>query len=306
MTIAMLLLAMIGLPLTVMGIVIALKYRNRSQLTYVNQGCLPLFESIVKTIKGIDILYKKKAIGPSLYFLTGSFVNTGNLDIDRSTIHDPLSMKLPPAYKWLETRITKPSSGVNVNYKITNSSTLEFTWDLLKTNEAFSFNALIKATEGRMKSVKELISLSHRITNVQSIRVEALSDLSGQSGKKIMSKWFAFTMLVAGLAGLLFLTLIPVRYVNYLLEDSGGKTFQASVTPRRNNFLRIETEHDRSSTEIRLEDFPSEYKISGLIIEEQKSIPAQISTLGYAVAGGSFLISAYLKKRKRRKFRTSI
>jgi len=301
MTIVMLFLAIIGLPLAVMSIVFALKYRNRSQLTYVDQGCLPLFESIVKTIEGIEILYKKKAIDPSLYFLTGSFANTGNLDIDRSTIYDPLSIDLLPAYKWLEARITKSPSGVNVNYKIRSDSTLEFKWDLLKTNEAFSFNALIKAPKGRMKSAEKLISFSHRITNLQGIRVESLSDLSRQSKNKIMSNRLAFTMIAAGLAGLLFLTLVPTKQVNYLLEDSSGKTFQASVEPRRNNLLRIETKHDRSSTEIKLEDFPSEYKISGLIIEEQKSIPAQIAVLSYTLAGGYFFVSSYLKRRKRRK-----
>ncbi len=173
MSITMLLLTIVGLPLGVTSIVFVFKYRNRRQLTYVDQGCLPLFESIVKSLDGIEILYNKKPIDPNLYFLRGSLANTGNVDIDKSSIYEPLCINLPPPYRWLKATVTKSSPGVNVHSEIRHDSTLEFKWDLLKSNEALSFNALIKGCSGKdgneTKTIPELISFSHRITDLPRI-----------------------------------------------------------------------------------------------------------------------------------------
>jgi len=301
----MLLLALIGLPLAAISVILAFKYRDRVQLTYVHQGYLPLLESIVKTIEGIEILYKKKAIDPSLYFLTGSVANTGNLDIDRSAIYDPLSVNLPRSYKWLQARITKSPSGVNADYKIRSDSTLQFKWDLLKTNEAFSFNALIKAPKGEMKSPQKLISFSHRITNLQSIAKETLSGLPRQLRRARVLFSFSVMLLVGGLVFLLVMPhFVPAKRIDYLLERaSNGSPLQVSIKPITDNLLRIEAKDDGLSEEIKPEDLSSKYKISGLIMEDRKAFLIYFTGLLYLLPGAGVLCWTYYRRRRITKLR---
>ncbi len=305
MSMVVLLSALIGLPLAAISVILVLKYRDRIQLTYIDQGCLPLFESIVKSIEGIEILYKKKAIDPSLHLLTGSFANTGNLDIDRSAIYDPLSINLPSTYKWLQARITKSPSGVNANYEIKSGSTLEFRWDLLKTNEAFSFNALIKAPKAKIKSIMKLMSFSHRITNLQRITKETLSGPVRRLRMQRFRLRFPTLMLAAGVFFLVtFGYFLPIKRIHHLLErPSSGKTLQALIRPGRDNLLRIKVRDDGLSEQIKTEDFSSKYKISGLILEDQLDLLIYMVVLLYFLPGGGLFCWTYYRRRRLRKLR---
>lgn len=301
-----LLVALIGLPLAAISIILGLKYRARIQLTYVHQGYLPLFKSIVKTIEGIEILYKKKAIDPSLYLLTGSFVNTGNLDIDRSAIHDRLSINLPPAYKWLQAKITKSPSGVNADYKIRSDSTLEFKWGLLKTSEAFSFNALIKAPKGKIKSAEKLMSFSHRITNLQSLRKEGLPDYLPNRRKQRVISFFYTYIIIVGVVILLMEVWTPRERLNYYIEDSNKETFQASISVRANGLLKMKDDNGMFSDEVRPEDFSSKYKISDLgTIAQSPWVTQSMRLIAILMVffGTQGLLFDYLKRRRLGKLR---
>lgn len=188
-----LILTIVGITLTIIGIKYTLKYGRRIKLTYIDEGCIPLFESIVKNIDRLEVMYKKEPVDPSLILIKGSFVNDGNVDIEETSIHEPVSMRLPDSYKWLQAKIVNSSPGVKTKYEIKDESILEFKWALLKENEFFSFNSLIKAPvdnkKGRdkeknsntAKNILKLISFSHRITNLRSIKKETMATFRGEA-----------------------------------------------------------------------------------------------------------------------------
>jgi hypothetical protein len=138
----MLLLAICGIIATCFYGVRSLKSKRRTKLNYYEEDNISLFKSIVQSIEGIEITYAKKTIGPNLVLLKGCIVNTGQIDIDKSMIHAPLRCSLPESSMWLKAKIVSSSSGVNAEYQLSTPHDLEFSWDLLKPNEYFRFDAL--------------------------------------------------------------------------------------------------------------------------------------------------------------------
>lgn len=317
MSTVMLLSALIGLPLTAISVILVLKYRDRIQLTYIDQGCLSLFESIVKNIDGIGLFYKKKPVDPSLYVLNGNFLNNGNVDIDRSSIHRSVTMKLPRSHQWLQARITESPPEASVNRSIRDKHTLEFDWDLLKRNEFFSFVALIrvpsdskkKGTDKRLdtKDLLERISFSQRITNLRKINQETVSTVSEQSVRRGRESVMRHSFLV--LLGFLIMfygnAAYPVRKMNFLLEDPDGKVVKVSIAPQESNLLRIEDADKSFLEQITPEELSSKYRLSDIMIVESRAWQGHFffyAGILYIVIGTGFAILTYIRQRKQNRF----
>lgn len=148
MNIIYILLTFLAIGLTSVGVGLTVKYRSRTRLTYLHETCLPLFMPGILGLRDIQVLYQEKSVDAPLYLFAGHFFNSGNTDIPKSSIHNPLLMRLPKAYEWSAPMILKSSAKVRVERTTKDKSRLAFEGDLLKKNEFFKFAALVKAPLG--------------------------------------------------------------------------------------------------------------------------------------------------------------
>ncbi|WP_072883585.1 hypothetical protein [Chryseobacterium takakiae] len=158
--------------------------KTTTNLLFFENSCISLFKNVVKDLEEVEIKYKGKKIDENLLIYKGTFFNSGNTDIDKTIIHQPLKVKLPENYEWKKIKIIDQSMDVNISFNHTESH-LTFHWDILKENEFFTFDSVIEykpQTEINEKSetiditrhLSRNISFSHRITNLKSIQKEEL------------------------------------------------------------------------------------------------------------------------------------
>ena len=256
------LLTVLGIVATIifglLGILYVLKYRDRVSLSYMEEDCIPLFESIVKNMEGIDIRYENQRISPSVALLKGCFINTGNKDIDQSIIHEPVSLLLPEKNKWLKAMVvsTSPRVGAKIN---TKANVLELSWDLLKKNEFIRFDALIQAEEAIVDRVGSKIAFTQRITNLDKVERQiwplALSRYILRDTVLI-----PIVIIVATLASIGNVILFPPREIHFLIEEQPGNTVEVSVSSRNSNAVLIRGVENPFRREMNIDTFAKQYK----------------------------------------------
>lgn len=155
-----------------------------TNLLFFENSCISLFKTVVKDLEEVEIKYKGKKIDENLLIYKGTFFNSGNTDIDKTIIHQPLKVKLPENYEWKKIKIIDQSMDVNISFNHTEND-LTFHWDILKENEFFTFDSVIEyKPQNEITEKSEIIditrhlsrniSFSHRITNLKSIQKEEL------------------------------------------------------------------------------------------------------------------------------------
>jgi len=166
------------------GIKYSFKHKTLTKLIFLENGCISLFKTAVKDLDELEITYKGKRIDENLLLYKGTFFNSGNTDIDKSFIHEPLKIILPKNYEWKKIKLIDQSIGINIKYE-TTSNELIFYWDILKENEFFTFDSVIEykpqiSADGTEKSIDKDITkylfkniiFSQRIRNLKSIDKE--------------------------------------------------------------------------------------------------------------------------------------
>ena len=171
----------IGLAITstlaIVFFILTLRSTNRSRrapgLLYAQTDCVALFDSIVKNMDKIEIMYDAEPITQDLILLKGCFYNSGNDDLDSSKIHSPVSVDFGEKIEVIECNISEMPDGSTVEKKIIDNQKIEFNWDLLKKKESFHFDILLKDEKKNGEKEKERVEkglfkkivFTHRITN---------------------------------------------------------------------------------------------------------------------------------------------
>lgn len=166
------------------GIKYTANHKTITNLLFFENGCISLFKTVVKDLEEIEIKYKGKKIDENLLIYKGTFFNSGNTDIDKSIIHQPVKVSLPKNYEWKKIKVIDQSKGVNILLEH-NENELTFDWDILKENEFFTFDSVIEYKPQPDNDAKVIIkditrhlsrniNFSHRITNLKSIEKEKL------------------------------------------------------------------------------------------------------------------------------------
>lgn len=206
------LLAIIGVVSTVIfgyiGVRYTLKYRKKTNVVFLKNTCASLFKTIIRDIDDIEINFQGKKIDENLILFKGTFLNNGNVDIDKSIIHKPLEIELPPDFSWKKYMIINASRGLDVELSVNNNKLL-FEWDLFKEGEYITFDCLIeyKHVDGEEKDSNQDVSrvllndikFNHRITNLKSVNKK------GSIRKPLSAGSFAFFTLAV-------LALVSVGY----------------------------------------------------------------------------------------------
>jgi hypothetical protein len=313
------LLTILGIGATIifglLGIVYVLKYRERVSLTYMEEDCIPLFRSIVKNMDGIDISYNNQRITPSLTLLKGCFINTGNKDIDKSIIHEPISLTLPENNKWLKTTTVSTSPGVQALHKIRDDSTLEFSWDLLKQNEFIKFDALIHAEEETADKVGSLVKFSQRITNLDKVertnwpKTHDLGPFPSVAVSRYGMLWTTLIFLIVTAFPIALFSTLKTSEIHYFIEEEPGKTVEVSYDEvsngddASNGVVRLRGVSGNLFAEMRYMDFIRRYGGSKSIIVRVRSIRTLVEGGVFSLLLISLFTSTLLRIRHARKVR---
>jgi len=165
------------------GIRYTKKYRRKTSLLFFENSCISLFKSVVKELDELEIKYKGKTVTENLIIYKGTFFNTGNTDIDKNLIIGPIKLILPANYEWKKVKIINQSEDVNIEFE-QKPNELQFSWDILKENEFFTFDSVIEykpkkssKEESQLgisnitENLSKKITFSQRITNLKSIDI---------------------------------------------------------------------------------------------------------------------------------------
>lgn len=169
-----------------LGIKYSYKNKVKTSLLYFENNCVSLFKSVVKDLDELEIRYKGKTVNENLITYKGTFFNSGNVDIDKNLMHKPVTVILPDDYEWKKVVLIDKSEDVNIDL-VEKTNEVEFSWDILKENEFFTFDSVIEykpkssSEDNSQRAISNItrylsrnISFSQRITNLKSIDIEQL------------------------------------------------------------------------------------------------------------------------------------
>ncbi|WP_343321561.1 hypothetical protein [Sphingobacterium multivorum] len=177
-------LAIVGIALSgllgYLGIKYTFRFRNKTEIIFLKNASISLFETIVKNIDDIEIKYLGRKVDENLVLFKGTFFNLGNVDIEKSIIHKPLELVLPENYNWVMCKIIDSSNGLEISCNLIDNKVV-FQWDLLKDGEYFTFDCLVEQKfendNLQLHDIKKEIfndfKVNHRITNLKDIKKES-------------------------------------------------------------------------------------------------------------------------------------
>src|SRR5205085_6381415 len=108
------------------SIYLALKRRYPGRITLLKETSIGLFDSIVRNLPELAILYKGEPVSQSLVLLKGIFHNTGSIDITESMVEEKLTIHLPEGFKWLTGKVVSTSADVKANLTLLSPHSLIF------------------------------------------------------------------------------------------------------------------------------------------------------------------------------------
>jgi hypothetical protein len=124
-----------------LGTYLTVKRRYTAQITFIKEDSLGLFDSIVKNLPELAVLYRDNPVSQGLVLLKGFLLNTGAKDITEPMVEEPLSIKLPEGFQWLTGRVVSASSKVQAKVNV-KPSELTLQTGLFRCNEHIRFEAL--------------------------------------------------------------------------------------------------------------------------------------------------------------------
>ncbi len=237
------------------------------RITFVKEGCIGLFDSIVRNFPEIVITYDNSPVGQNLVLLKGAFLNTGTKDITKEMVAERLTIALPPEYAWLTARVGGASPEVTgAISRSEDRSKLSFDLGLFRCGEYIRFEALaeVPVPSGKQggsasDNLKKALSFEHRIADTRKIDSREIS-ISDYRRKRI---WIQVGVLAAQAIATTFLLAMEFRTgdplqagdLQFWLTADNSKTVLVSVTPIANGNLRLRGVKEKFETVMPVEEF---------------------------------------------------
>lgn len=289
--------------LGVFGIRLTIKLREKVGLTFLQRDCFSVFNTLTRNLRHVEIKYKNHPISENLVYLKGTLLNSGNVDLDKSNIHKPISFNLPENFSFLETNIINTSSDFRIETTIKPNSII-FEWDLLITNEYFTFSCLMECSN-RSDSISTPSKLFPGCFNIKS-RIKNLSKVDCTEAPKKLSleeKLFLPLGLLMGL--FMSLSFLVGQFIDpdYDLKHQINldlKAVEATVRAIGPAKLALDSKSDDISDEVHLDTF-NDWD-SKLVIKPQK-VDIVLFIIGIVmfflvIVGGYAIISRNIKDKK--------
>jgi len=139
------------------GIYIAKKYKKIIQYSLVVLNSIPLFDTIVKNIPDLSILYKGLEINPDLILIECALINTGSSSVLPDMIEEPVSLILPEEHQWVAVEKISNSNGMQAETILLNNHKLEIMSGLFRVGDFIRFKALLLVP----RSIFEIVAMGH-------------------------------------------------------------------------------------------------------------------------------------------------
>ena len=239
-------------------------YRNKvkTSLLYFENNCVSLFKSVVKDLDELEIKYKGKTVNENLITYKGTLFNSGNIDIDKNLMHKPVTVILPEEYEWKKVMLIDKSKDLNINLFV-KTNELEFTWDILKENEFFTFDSIIeykpknsseeksqKATNNITGYLSRNIYFNQRITNLKSIDKEQLPSKPQGNFEFIFSILMIFGLVILGLYWSVGQFVYPDYKITHEILGDSTITYVSIKSCNRNEIEILDSQGNRSYLKI--------------------------------------------------------
>jgi len=269
-------LAVISIAATVIlglwAIYLVLKRKYPGEISFVQESCLGLFDSIVKNMPDLAVQYKGSPVGEGLVLIKGSFLNTGSKDISESMVEEKLSISLPEKFRWLTAKVVSTSPKVQAQLAILDRSVVLET-HLFRCREYVRFEALAevptedpqgkKNGETIEKRLIKALTINHRIADTQKIKRKDM--LPPEYGLKRLKRRFAALggLVVVGLGLIVAAYFVEIPEVHFLIPVGDGGFTEVTAKPRADGTFRVKGVHDKAySKSVPVEQF---YKIPGIV-----------------------------------------
>ena len=310
-----------------LGINYTLKYRSKIKLNYFENDCFSLFQTVVKNFNTIEIKYNKEAINQNLILLKGTFLNSGNIDLDKSNVHVPLSLHIPDNFKVLEAKVIDASNDLIVTNTITSNS-ITFIWDLLKKEEYFTFDVLIEHMGELNSTGKEIIkeelnlesnryierelsnniTFKHRITNLSKIDKDSFPT---KPMSKVAMVFFILYMLflIGGPAYFGFWQLIKPQYEIQYFKTEKGIMLPVNLVAENNNIAKLKYVDGKTIEENTLDSLFLKYNLKPFLkrtpVKKIDLISGGLMSLAMLLIFITLLVT-YIKRRRLSKITNQI
>jgi len=242
----------IVLALIFFGITIWLTLRRRypGQITYFEESCIGLFDSIVRNLSDLKVLYKSDPVSENIVLLKGYIMNTGSKDITKDMVEEPLTLRLPEGFKWLDAKVVQSQTNLSARLTIKEVIRAEFDFGLFRVNEHVKFEALAEVPasesqngnnreENAVAEFKKGLTVSHRIADTHKV-------LTNQLPTPLSFKDLLFILLIWSLLGL-----IAIGFALALLPTSGifnQKELHYLITTQTGDKVEVKIEVARDGT----------------------------------------------------------
>jgi hypothetical protein len=285
-------LGVLGIVATIIfgvwGLIIVIRRRYPGQLTYVKESYIGLFDSIVKYVPELAVLYNNVPVGQGLVLIKGAILNTGSKDITDSMVEQKLAFVLPPDFRWLTAKIVGNSGNVKATIVIQDNS-LVFTTGLFRCNEFIRLQAIAEVpidAAGEEKNVTiedrldKAISIIHRIADTQKVAEIELPNKS--SGKRRLKLYLGMSIgATVTLAAMLYFSFfrggLPAD-THWIINDTNGVPHEITTTTRLNGIMSLKGVSDNFRRQVQVEEF---YKLQPL--KPKIVFPKDLKLLGVTI-----------------------
>ena len=290
------------------GLTIWLARRRRypGRITYFEEGSIGLFDAIVRNLEDLSVIYKNKPVSENIVLLKGYIVNTGTKDITPAMIEEPLALKLPEGFKWLDVKVVSSSTSIKAGLEIKKETSAEFDLGLFRVNEYVQFQALVEvaaiqaqAEGGRAETptwrLKKALKALHRIADTEKTIVSKLP--STQSFTEFIGP-FVFVTLIGlafiGLTGRNILTRggFGNKELHYLVTTQSGGTIETKISVDQDGMLVVKGVDTPLEQRQSAKDFFAGCNLTPKIVESSKSLVSVYLFSIFCGGVGVFLLIA--------------
>jgi len=262
------------------GVSLALSRRYPGEITFVREQTIALFDSIVRNLPELAVLYKKAPVSPNVVLIRGALVNTGRKDISSSMIDKPITLALPSGSHFLSASVISASSDVKASLAMPNANEIVLTNGLLRCNEFVRFQALAelapqdqavgKAGAGSLEErLEKFLKFEHRIEDTRAVRRVEL-----RATKRLGSRvQFYILLLVLGTissVGVIFLSGPLGLSKRFAYDLQIGTNQTARVTARaRGESVRVSSLDGTYAATLPIAEFNSRLLKPPVIVEDR-------------------------------------
>lgn len=235
----------ISIIVGILGIITTIVRFKEKKIRYWQVDTESIFSSRIKEINKLKILYNDEEISNNVIILKTVIENNGKKDIDKSIVHEPLSINFKDGIQLIESEILDSPADVILSQE---NNSIICNWSLFKKHEFIVIKILLKITDNQLVNIKseELLKkyteITYRITDVDKPKTKnytnGISKKVSKSGLlpyPIMALFFFISIFIS-----FSLDFYQIRYQSPLLKEQNYY-----LKAKTNNTVKLYGDHEQ-------------------------------------------------------------